>query len=362
MKLLYVSIGHAIQCPDDCIVWSDLGIKWYDTGYYSQSNGCGDLPKIKNYYATTKYRKFLQKCGKSELYVDFIKDRFKTYAGKSIPNVWKFTKEFINGFDVVLFNHDISNVINNLDVLKDKIVIFKSFGMGNPADEPKIGTLRALKKIIRVTNSLHEDRQTPLYGGNDFIIHSSVVPDDNAYNNWQGNKSQVCIFCNGFMTCPDRRKYYKEILGKCSQIRFLLYGANNEKDPLSCGFCSTNEKIQVMKDSRVSLIVGTPGSSYTFSLAESMIMGCPTVCFGKSLWNSKIYEIDELFNHGEDILIGETTEECSDYIQLLLKDKKLCDYLSQNARKKALKIFGREAVANEWRKLFIEVCGKDFNK
>lgn len=354
IKLLYVSGTHCVQNADDCIIWSDLGIEWYDTGYYCSSNGCGDLPPIKNYYATKKYRNALQKCGKNIKIVDLLQERYKTYSGKVVPNVWRFTKEFLKDFNIILFNYDISNIINNLDVLKDKIVIFKSFGMGNPLDEPKIGTLRALKKIIRVTNSLHEDRQTPMYGGDDFIIHSSVIPNDEVYK-WNGKKDQICIFCNGFQVCENRRKHYEKILSLCPNYRFLLYGANNEQDPLSCGFCSLNEKIQIINDSRISLIVGTPGSSYTYSLAESMIAGSPTVCYGREMWESKIYEIDELFNHGEDILIGETPEECADYIQLLMKDKELCEYLGRNARQKALKVFGRKAVSKEWKDLFNDI-------
>ena len=354
MKLLYVSPVHPTLETCNCITWSDLEIEWYSTGYFAVKNGLGDLPKIKNYYANDKYRKELMKNANAVDMVDLLKERYLTYTTKIMPHIWTFNKNFVDKFDIFIFSHDIANVVNNLEVLKNKKVIFNSYGMHSPASEIQIGSLRALKKIIRTSTSLHEDRFTPLYGGVDKVIHTSVIPNDEVYK-WNGKKDQICIFCNGFQVCENRRKYYEKILSLCPNYKFLLYGANNEQDPLSCGFCSLNEKIEIINDSRISLIVGTPGSSYTYSLAESMIAGSPTVCYGKEMWESKVYEIDELFNHGEDILIGETPEECADYIQLLMKDKELCEYLGRNARQKALKVFGRKAVAKEWKDLFNDI-------
>ena len=132
----------------------------------------------------------------------------------------------------------------------------------------------------------------------------------------------------------------------------MLYGSGNENEPLSCGFVNMDEKIKIMQNSRVHLVTGTPGSSCTYSLVESMIMGAPVVCYGQKMWQSQSYEPSKLFSHGEDILIGETPEECSDYINLLMKDKELCQFLSKNARKKAISIYGRVNIIEKWRNLF----------
>lgn len=364
MKLLCVDAGHPYQCADQALIWSELGIEWYSTGYYSQFNGCGDLPRISTYYSNKSFREQLKKQGRTEYHgseecTNVNVQKNKTYTGKSIPNMWKFSKDFIDQFDIIVVNHFIENIINNLDVFSNKKIIFNTFGMHNPNDEKKIGTLRALKKIIRVSNNELESLRTGLYGGNDYIIHGSVVPNEEIINNWNGSKNQVCTFSNAFNKNFElenrRRKFYIKIKDQCSRYKFLLYGACNDDEPLSGGFINFDEKLKIMQDSRVCLVTGTPNSSCTYSLVESMIMGVPTVCYGKNMWQSPIYEIDRLFNSGEDILIGNSTEECIDYIQLLMNDKDLCNYLSKNARKKAIEIYGRTNIANKWKELFNEI-------
>lgn len=361
IKLLYIPSCHPYQCYDHCLTWSELGFEWYSTGFYSDCNGSGDLPPIPTYYANKKYRKELKKCGKAicpnnELITKIIEDKNKTYSGGRNPyNIWNFTKEFCEQFDVFIFSHFADNVLNNLGVIDNKPTILITFGMHNVNNEVKIGILRAKNKIIRVSNNEFERNRTPLYGGHDEIIHGSVVPSESIINNWKGNKKQVCTFTNGFNILSQtnsRREYYIKIKQKCPDYPFLLFGSNNENEPLSSGFVRMEDKIRVMQDSRVHLVTGTPGSSCTYSLVEAMVIGAPVVCYGKEMWISQSYEPDKLFNHGEEILIGNTPEECSDYIDLLMKDKDLCNYLGRNARKRAIEIYGREILEEKWRKLF----------
>lgn len=352
-KMLYIDHIHHYLSTDHLLTFSDLGIEWYSTGYYLDSNGSGDLPPIKPYFVNTKFRKNLEKCEKwmSDLNKTVSKRVF-IYTEKNIYDRWKFTKEFADQFDVFFFNHTVENIINNLDVLKDKIVILNTFGMAPCNEEIKIGNLRALKKIVRVSNNEFEKLRTNLYGGHDAIIHGSVVPDEQTIKNWNGNKQQICTFSNVFASDQKRREHFIRIKQQCPEYRFLLYGSGNENEPLSCGFVNMGDKIKIMQDSRVHLVTGTPGSSCTYSLVESMIIGAPVVCYGQKMWQSQSYEPSKLFSHGEDILIGETPEECSDYINLLMKDKELCQFLSKNARKKAISIYGRVNIIEKWRNLF----------
>ena len=48
MKLLYVAGGHPMQESDDLLMWDQLGIDWFSTGYYANSNKPGDLPLIEH--------------------------------------------------------------------------------------------------------------------------------------------------------------------------------------------------------------------------------------------------------------------------------------------------------------------------
>lgn len=353
MKLLYIDHIHHYLSADDCLTWSKLGIEWYSTGFYRFVNGIGDLPQIPTFFSNPKIRDYLDKCLKSQSQLNkIVKDRVLSFTEKEIYDEWILTDKLVEQFDVFVFNHNIFNVLNNLEIIGNKPIIFKTFGMALEADEVKIGVLRALKKIIRVSNSESEKLRCPNYAGNDYVIHNSFIPDENIISGWSGNKQQVCTFSNVFHSDKVRRGHYINIKQKCPKYDFLLFGSGDEKEPLSNGFVKMSTKIDIMKHSRVHLVTGTPNSACTYSLIESMVVGAPVVCYGQNMWQSKSYEPNKVFNHGEDLLIGETSQECSDYINLLMEDDSICRYLGKNARKKALSIYGRDIVVEKWRELF----------
>lgn len=356
MKLLYVASGHPLQEADDCLMWEKLGIEWFSTGYYATMNKPGDLPYIKVKHRSRYIPHFVGQKGVAD-----VGDRSGTLGGKKnitwtgLPtrNIWNFTEDFIDQFDAVFFNHFISNVQRNIGVLEGKKIFLKTYAMHDLKGEFKIKHFRDHFGLKVIRNSPKEHLRANSrkeWGGLDAVIRGSVVRDENEISGWTGEKEQVCTF-SSFLTeqggdCYMRRRYY-EFIKNQAPFPFLLNGVGNN-------FCSHEEKVRTLRESRVNLVVGTPKANNTYSMVEGWIMGQPLVIFGPQLWDSPTYECHELVDHGVNGFIGHSPKECVNYIRDLMHDKELAQQVGAAGREKALTIYGRETLSQKWRDLFIK--------
>lgn len=367
MKVLYCDGGHGLQSADDCRMLADLGVEWYSTGYYAKENGSGDLPKIYPFYGSEDFYKklYLNPYVKPETNTLLVLQKKNiTYGGFCPPNIWQFNEDFIKQFDIVIFNHNIQNLINNYHhrINNDKIkFIIKTFGMHDVRDEQKIGVMRCSGGIYTIRNNPTECLRSNLYAGHDAIIRGSVVKDENEISGWKGNKPQIITFSNSFNFKQKdnyRRQYYCEIRNNCG-YNFRLFGSNNEDEPLSDKFLKHKDKVKILRESRINLVVGTPGSSNTYSLVEALVMGMPIVVFGKQMWQSPIYEIDQIITNGVHGFIVDNTSDAIQKINMLMEDFELCEFLSKNARSRGVELFGRINLIPKWKKVLFKEVWKD---
>lgn len=355
MKILYIPSGHPLQEADDILNFEELGYEWFSTGYYANSEKPGDLPYIRK-----KENPEIDRLFKLQQKHTFSSDAPNTlcglknviWTGQNAKNKLSFSEDFISHFDVILVSHFIENVSSNWNIFKNKKVILKTYGMHMGHQEDAMGMFRK-KGLYIVRNSNAENlRYKDKYCGADAIIRGSVVRDEREISGWHGFiHNQICTFCSFFDSadnvCRSRRKFYNTIKSALKkEAIFKMWGAGN----ITTKFISHKEKINVMRASRANLVVGTPGSNNTYSFVESWIMGMPTVVFGKNLWNSSSYEIDQIAEHNKNVLIGETVEECIEYIRRLTHDYDFAEYIGQNGRAAALPIFGRASISEQWRK------------
>lgn len=364
MKLLYVSSGHPLQEADDCLMWEKLGIDWFSTGYYSITDSPGDLPTIHMKSREDLLPLFQTQSGTTEP-ADRLGtecgEKNRTWTNQVIRNQWRFTQDFIEKFDVIFFNFFVNNVSDNLRIIKHKTCFLKTYSMHPLAYEPIIQRLRQKNGLKVVRNSPYEHMRMPQgggvrgtrFGGYDFVIRGSVVKDEHEVNGWTGEQEKVCTFSSYLVgnhnnPVTQARKFaYLKTAEECGyQCDYFGIGNN---------FITHTEKLKVLREYRANLVVGTPNASNTYSFVEAWIMGQPLVVFGRPLWYSPTYEPDTLITHGQDGFIGNSPQECASYIKQLMNDHSLAKTIGANGRARALTVYGRETLAQQWRNAFNEV-------
>lgn len=346
MKLLYVPSGHPLQEADDCLMWQHLGIDWVSTGYYSCYEKPGDLPFIK-------VNKDLVDLLKTQQRSTYPSDAPQTLCGMknkqwttlTIKNKVLFTKEFVDNFDVILFSHFINNVAANWETIKHKKIILKTYGMHSLEEEKLIKSYRDHGLIVIRNSPAEAERK--VYSGHDYIIRGSVVKDENEISGWVGDIPRVITLTSFLNTkqanCTTRLKYYNTVKRAFPPI-FDNYGAPDR-------FISHEDKLEKLKRYQINFVIGTPGSNNTYSFVEAWVMGMPIVTFGANLWQSKWLEIPKFADHGKNVMIANTLQEATKYIKMFLASPQMRLDFSKEAREKAVKIFGREALGEQWKKV-----------
>jgi len=346
MKLLYIPSGHPLQEADDCLMWEKLGLEWISTGYYSCYEKPGDLPHIN------VHKELLQSLV-NQTRSTYPSDAPQTMCGMknrqwttlTIKNKVLFTKEFVDQFDVILFSHFINNVAMNWENIKHKKVILKTYGMHSLEEEKLIKTYRSSGLIVIRNSPAEAERK--IYSGHDYIIRGSLVRDEHEVSGWIGDIPRVLTLTSFLYTkqsnCNTRLKYYNAVKAGVGDV-FDNYGAPDR-------FISHEEKLEKLKRYQVNFVVGTPGSNNTYSFVEAWVMGMPIVTFGPKLWQSKWLEIPKFATHGKNVMIANSLQEATKYIQRFLQSPQMRLDFSKAAREKAVSIFGREVLAEQWKKV-----------
>jgi len=356
MKLLYVASGHPLQNADDCLMWDKLGIDWVDTGYYSQSEQPGDLPYIQRrcpeLYEELKHQQGNTHPDDGPNTLNYHKN--VKWTGTSCNNHWLFTKRFIDKFDVIFFNHFPETIFDNLEVIKGKTVILKTYGMHGNLREHQIRRLRNKHGVLIVRNNPTERLLFgEIYAGHDAVIRGSVVRDEYEMSGWRGDTLGVCTFASFCDNITSRSNTLGSIRGMLSSLgRFhSLFGIGNRTFDPQSDFVTHDEKLEILRSYRVNLVIGTPGASNTYSFVEAWLMGQPVVAFGPSLWGSSNCEMPILIDNEINGFYSNSVPELVSICSQLLKNKALAQQISTAARTKAVGIFGRDVLCEQWRKL-----------
>lgn len=352
MKLLFVPSGHPLMEADLCLMWERLGIDWVSTGYYSRSEKPGDLPYInslKNQNLLADLDKQFPSTLSADMPHQIIGQKNLQWTGQVIKNRFRFTPEFLKPFDAILCTYLVENILDNLDVLRNKRLFLYTFGMHSIETEPVLRHLKDNYNLVVVRNSAAEKFRPGADAADDTIIRGCVVKDDIEISGWNGQKSAVCTF-SSFMNlpsreCQQRRKYYTDTIKHVTK-ECHLFGVN------SGTFLNHEDKIQTLRNYRANLVVGTPGANNTYSFVEAWVMGQPVVVFGQKMWQSQSYEPSMLIEHGVNGFIGDSPAECAKYLNLLLQDYELAKKIGAAGRASALEYYNRDLLAAKWRVLF----------
>lgn len=340
MKILYLGV-HEILERDELSILTELGHDAFSfQGAYMHPEG----------HPTLKRPGIPGMTYHPELAEEAVK-----YAKTKIP------QEFFDRFDVIIVMHDPNIIVENWDRMKHKTVIWRSIGQSTTYVENMIRKMRYEgMKIIRMS-PLEENIVG--YTGSDALIRFYKDPEE--WKEWNGETVRAINFTQ---TLKGRRVFchHDSILQIMEGFPSLIYGSGNtDLGALDGGELPYDLMKGALRDNRVFVYGGTWPSPYTLALEEAMMTGIPIVAIGRALAEElpevaindryHYYELENIIENGKNGFISDNINELRQHVDELLQDYDLAKRISEQGRKTAIRLFGKEKIKSEWENFFKEV-------
>lgn len=330
MKIFYLSC-HAILEYDEIKLFHELGYDVFSAGAYSNPAGHPSLPRP----------------GLPELthYPELERAASTIRAtGGVIP------QEIIDWADTIIFMHEPEILEKNWEKLKTKRVVFRSIGQCVGHQE----TLLAKMKLegLQIVRYSPRESVIPNYAGTDAMIRFYKDPEE--YKDWNGNDA-VVINVTQSLKQRAQNCFYQEIMDSVKDIPHKIYGLSNEDLGEDWGGELTPEGLRdVLRNSRAYIYGGTSPASYTLAFIEAMMTGIPIVALGREFLNNRFIhfdysEIPEIIEQRMTGYVCNNIEHVRACLESLVADHKLAYEISKRARAKAIELFGKEKIGQEWK-------------
>lgn len=344
-RILYMSC-HEILEYDELKLFTELGYECYSLGAYTQPGG--EEHRKRPPLALPYDPHFI------ELSLQY--DRRKLHP------------EMLEGIDIVIVMHELSflgHVSNhdwsedlgegNWPLFRDFIkkggrVIWRSIGQSIPHVEQRLSKFRAEGlEIVR-----YSPAEMTIQGniGADAMIRFYKDPDE--YKDWTGDKLRVVNFTQSLKQRADFTGY-QTLMRVMQQVPAKVYGPGNEDlGEMSGGLVSYQEQLQIFRESRAFLYHGTYPASYTLSFIEAMMTGIPIVAVGPRRGNGEMfhgqstYEIQDIIQNGVSGFVSDDPAELREFVVNLLNDYRLAKTVSAFGRSRAIELFGKAKIKQEW--------------
>lgn len=274
---------------------------------------------------------------------------------ENVPDRDNIPKEFFDKFDVIVIMHVPEWIEKNWDKMKHKKVIWRTIGQSTKAVEERMAKYRREgMKIVRYSPKEANIERT---AGCDKIIRFYKDPDE--FGHWVGAGNEVITIAQDMQ---HRGEYcnYDAFMELAEGFNAKLYGPKNEESvKVNGGFLTYEQMKQKMRDARVYIYTGTQPASYTLNLMEAMMTGVPIVALGPKHGNSlnlagDLYEIPEIIANGVNGFWSDDLTSLRETITFLLKDKKSAERIGRAGRERAIELFGKDAIKEQWRKYLTE--------
>lgn len=191
-----------------------------------------------------------------------------------------------------------------------------------------------------------KERAIPGYAGEDAIIRFYV--DDEAYSGWTG---EAAVIGNVTQHLVRRHPWTNAefALDAVADLPAEFAGPGSEDGPVSgVGELSWEAMRAYLRRIRAYIYTGTQPASYTLGLLEAMMTGVPVVSIGPA-WMGQ-------FEYGPDLFEGhELASAWSDdpdvaraMLAAFLADADLAREASARMRERALMLFNRRTVGEQW--------------
>lgn len=335
MRILYLSC-HSILEYDEFRILTDSGHSVFSVGSYLRpKNPHSDLRPAINYnHDEDVLEQFHKMCHANML------------NGIQLENHSKiFTPEFLDNFDCVISMHRSDWIIQNWDVLKNKIKIVRTIGQNTECDE--LILKKYIKEGLHVIRYSPKERNLSGFAGESCLIRflkykTDFIPRD-------CKKESIVTFGQSVYKrrIPCGGDYLEEI---AKVLPLALYGPHNEEYPFSRGCATYNELIEILSTNRVYFNTGTYPAQYTLGFIEAMLSGIPVVSIGNKLAERPDpypFEVPDILDRIHSTYRN-SISEIIDILSELLNDKKLNDEISIKQQHIANELFAYEHNKDKW--------------
>jgi glycosyltransferase involved in cell wall biosynthesis len=329
MKILYLSC-HSILEYDELKLFSELGYDWFSLGSYVNPTKPADekRPALSGKYD----------------------DHLISLAGRYSRD--NLHQEQIDPFDVIIVMHIDEWIEKNWDKLKHKKVIWRSIGQSATSIEAKL--YKYTKEGLKIVRYSPTEKNIVGYVGEDAIIRFYKDPEE--FKDWNGNRNEVMTVGQSL---EKRGEFCHYNVFNTTTIEFgrKVFGPGNEETKDFGGVLSYEDLKKAYRDYRAFFYTGTQPASYTLGFIEALMTGIPIVAIGPEFGNSIIkqntYEVHKILENEKDGFSSDNILELKSYVRMLLADYKFAKKIGEAGRKKAIQMFGKETIKNQW-KDFIE--------
>lgn len=333
MKLLYLSC-HSVLEYDELKLFEEMGIDWFSLGSYINPQHPHDTKRPP---IDAKIKEHFQ-----EIALQYDRDNL--------------SPELIAWADVIMVMHIPEWITKNLEKLKGKTVIWRTIGQSSPWIERDLAPYRDRLKIVRYSPT---ERTIPGFIGEDAMIRFPLNPDE--FCGWNGDMLQVM----SLIQSPVQRGQYVRIdlLNQVTDgFSRVIWGTDTEQMSWGKGRCSYEDMKKELQNNRAFFYSGTYPASYTIGFMEAWMTGIPVIALGHDLASPKEltefyngmapYEVHELIQDGVNGFVSDNIVDLRNAIDLLLKDKSVAQRIGQEGRKKAIELFGKETIRQQWSDFF----------
>ncbi len=334
VKILYLSC-HSILEYDEVKLFTEMGLDVFSHGAYMNPENQGDGLRPR---------------------IDGLKDDKKLLEIACRTNKDHLTEEMLEPFDTVIVMSLPHWISNNWKIMKGKRVIWRTIGQNNHHNERMMKPYR--EEGLQIARYSPRESTIPGYIGGDAVIR--FYKDPNIYCGWTGEKARVINFTQSMKSRARECNYafYRRVM---KGLPHTLFGPQNENigEPWAVGAISYARMIEELQENRAYFYSPTYPTSYTLNFIEAWMTGIPVVSLGRERGNDpellrhSLYEVPDLVRHGNDGFYADDAEEFREILQDLLNDRAYAESIGKKGRERAVEIFGRETVKNQWQQ-FLE--------
>jgi hypothetical protein len=256
---------------------------------------------------------------------------------------------------IIIYHHYLERLVGQWPRIRDwmqgnggRRVIWRTVGQSVAGNEEMMRPLRR-DGLERVAYSPKE-QNIPGYIGHDALIRFYKDPEE--WKGWTGDDAVVLNFTQHLAQREPYTNYgFWEVTTK--GLPRIAAGPGSEVIG-GPGSLSTDEMQGVLAAARVYLYTGTQPASYTLGLIEAMMTGIPVVSINPG-W-MRVFPYGHLLFEGHELATytaqGAWPEDhvasARSTVRDLLNDHDLAQHASAITRQRAIDLFGRVAITEQW--------------